>query len=105
MDKVGQEYERLQGLFENADQNKLKALDGLIMECARTKIDLDRLNEIAKNTGLVKVHPDHPELQKALPVANEITKVRASYTNIIDKLCRHLATNLDEDDEGLDDYE
>ena len=104
MDKVRQEYERLIALFAPADPGLLQALDGLILEAAKTKCDLDRLNELKEKTGLIKINPKNPDQQKALPVANEITKVRASYTHIMQCLCRLLNTEMEEDDD-LADFE
>lgn len=107
MDKVQREYERLVDLFgeQGADEKKLLTYNGLILECARAKIQLDELNEIATRTGLVKVHPDYPDLQKPLPVATELTKVRASLTNMLTKLDRILCTNTAEDFDDLEEFE
>lgn len=106
MDKVQQEHERLVNLFkeQNADENKLLTYDRLILECARATIQLDGLSEIAEKTGLVKVHPDYPDLQKPLPVATELTKVRASLTNMLTKLDRMLGTNVTEDFDDLEEF-
>ena len=100
-----QEYERIKALFVNVDENQLALVDGAIIEAARLRVELDRLNEIVKLSGLIKVDPNNLTRQKALPVSRELPKVRAGYTNIIFKLARVLGTGISEEDLGLDDYE
>lgn len=100
-----QEYERIKALFVNVDENQLALVDGAIIEAARLRVELDRLNEIVKISGLVKVDPNNPTRQKSLPVSRELPKVRAGYTNIIFKLARVLGASVTDEDLGLDDYE
>lgn len=99
------EYERIKSLFEGVDENQLKLVDGVILEAARSKVELDQLHEIIKKTGLMKVHPDHPMMQKELPVSKMIVKVRANYLSYISKLSQLLGTVIEEDDEDLAGYE
>lgn len=101
---IKQEYERIKALFANVDENQLALVDGAILEAARLRVELDRLNEIVKVSGLIKVDPNNPTRQKALPVSRELPKVRAGYTNIIFKLARVLGASINEEDLGLDDY-
>lgn len=103
--EIAVEIERLKALFPGADENKQQALDGLIVQAAHEEIYLRRLNETAVSTGLVKCHPDHPEIQKQLPVSTEIAKHTAALTNIMDKLMKHLSVEQEEEDEGLSEYE
>ncbi len=99
------EIEKLKALFPNADENKLMALEGLIEQAAYTKLYLKKLNEQAIVSGLVELHPENAKLQRALPISNEIAKHSASLTNIMDKLMKHLAVDMDDEDDGLDEYE
>ena len=96
---------RLKEQFAGADNNKINALESLIEQAAYEKLYLRRLNEQAIITGLVKIHPDNPSIQQTLPVSGEISKHSAALTNIIDKLMKHLSVDLDEEDDGLDEYE
>ena len=66
---------------------------------------MDRLHDIAKVSGLIKVDPANPERQKELPVSKQLPRVRASYANIIFKLASVLGKTIDDDDLGLDEYE
>lgn len=105
MTKTKQEYERIKALFADVDEKQLQLVDGAIIEAARLRVELDRLNAIVKVSGLVKVDPNNPTRQKALPVSKELPKVRAGYTNIIFKLARVLGASINDEDLGLDDYE
>jgi len=103
--KVQQEYERIKALFDGVDEKQIALVDGSILEVARLRVELDRLNEIVKVTGLVKTHPDNPMLQKELPVSKMITKVRANYLSYISRLSALLGKNVDEEDDELGEYE
>ena len=99
------EYKRIKALFADVDEKQLQLVDGAIIEAARIRVELDRLNEIVKQSGLIKVDPNNPSRQKALPVSRELPKVRAGYTNIIFKLARVLGASVVDEDLGLGDYE
>jgi hypothetical protein len=105
MSELSKEIDRLKGKFPAAEENKIGALTALIEQAAHETIYLKELNAKAAVSGLVKCHPDHPEIQKSLPVSGEITKHAATLTNIMDKLMKYLAVDQDEDDDGLGDYE
>lgn len=103
--ELSREIERLKALFPGADENKLKALEGLIEQAAYERLYLKRLNEQALASGLIAFHPENAKLQRTLPICNAIAKHSASLTNIMDKLMKHLAVDIDEEENGLDEYE
>ena len=105
MTDTKQEYARIKALFADVDEKQLALVDGAIIEAARLRVELDRLHEIVKVSGLIKIDPNNPTRQKSLPVSRELPKVRAGYTNIIFKLARVLGAGINEEDLGLDDYE
>lgn len=104
-DEIQTEIERLKGLFPGADENSIAILDSLIEQAAYERVFLKQLNVEATKTGLVKIHPEHADLQRKLPVSGEIAKHAATLTNIMDKLMKHLGTVAEDDDDGLGDYE
>ena len=104
MIEIRQEYERIKKLFADVDEKQLQLVDGAILEAARLRVELDRLHEIVKRSGLIKIDENNPTRQKTLPVSKELPKVRAGYTNIIFKLARVLGAGINEEDLGLDDY-
>jgi len=103
--EITAEINRLKKEFEGAPENKIRALEGLIEQAAYERVYLKKLNEQAIITGLVKVHPTNPQMQQTLPISNEIAKHSAALTNITDKLMKHLAVEIEEDDDELSDYE
>ena len=102
---ISDEIDRLKSEFPGADEHSIKALDGLIEQAAYECIYLRKLNETAVASGLVVVHPNDPCKQRQLPVSGEIAKHSAALTNIMDKLMKHLAAPVDDEDKGLDEYE
>ncbi len=102
---IQKEYERIKNLFEGVDESQLELVDGLIVEAARCKVELDDLHQVVKETGLMQVHPNNPNLQKELPVSKMIVKVRANYLSYITKLSQLLGTTVEDDDEDLAGYE
>lgn len=105
MDEIQKEYKRIKAIFKETDKKQLSLLDGLILEAARTRVDLNNLQSVAKKTGLLKINPSSPFMQKELAVSRVLPKVRASYTNMMFKLAKALSNDIDEDDLGLDEYE
>ncbi len=100
-----QEYARIKALFAGVDENQLQMVDGAIWEAARLRVELDGLHNVVKKTGLIKMHPDNPTMQKELPVSRMIVKARANYLNYIAKLSAVLGRSVDDDDDELGDYE
>lgn len=104
MTELQQEYDRIKALFTDVDEKQLQLVDGAIIEAARLRVELDRLHEIVKVSGLIKIDPNNPTRQKVLPVSKELPKIRAGYTNIIFKLAKILGAGVSDEDLGLDDY-
>ncbi len=102
---VQKEYERIKRLFDGVDEHQLNLIDGALWECARLRVELDNLHDIVKQSGLIKLHPQNPSLQKELPVSKLIVKARANYLNYISKLSSLLGKNVDEDEDDLNEYE
>lgn len=102
--KVQKEYTRIKELFIGCDENQLNLLEGAFWECARLRVELDDLHAIVKETGLVKVNPKNPGMQKELPVSKMIVKTRANYLNYIAKLSNILGKNVEDEEDDLDEF-
>lgn len=102
---VEKEYRRLKSLFDGCEEKQLELIDGMIWEAARLKVELDRMNEIVKRTGLIRINQSKPEMQQELPVSKMITRVRANYLNYIAKLSSILGKNIEDEDDELDEFE
>lgn len=103
--EVEREYSRIKALFDGVDEKQLAIIDGTIWEAARLRIELNRLHDIVAKTGLLKLHPENPAIQKELPVSKMIVKVRANYLNYIAKLAAVLGRNVDDDENDLEEFE
>ena len=99
------EIERIKAQFDGAPEKHLAALEGMIEQAARERLNLKRLNELAEQGGLIQVHPENASLQRALPVSAEIVRHAAAYTNIMDKLMKHLAVRTEDEGDGLEEFE
>lgn len=103
---INQEYERIKSLFDGIDEKQLALIDGAIWEAARLRVELNKLHDLVKQSGLIKVDPENPLRQKELTVSRMIVKVRANYLNYIAKLSQILGRNLnDEEDDDLSEFE
>lgn len=103
---INQEYERIKSLFDGIDEKQLALIDGAICEAARLRVELNKLHDLVKQSGLIKVDPENPLRQKELPVSRMKVKVRANYLNYIVKLSQILGRNLnDEEDDDLSEFE
>jgi len=99
------EYEkeraRLNAIFAGSDEKAFGVLDGLIDEAAKCRVELRHLSR-KRDDLLMQGAPFSVTVQ----IDNLIVKIRASYTNITDKLCRWLvAKDTEIIDDELDDYE
>ncbi len=104
--EIQREYERIRNLFKDCDSNMLELVDGTIWEAAKIRVQLDGLNDIAKETGLVATNPKNPMQQRELPVSKLLTKQRANYLNYISKLASILGKAAVEDSgDDLSEFE
>ena len=99
--KKRSKLEEFEKLFVNADENKTAALTGLIEEafdCKAEILELKRdIQDLKEQGAKFRVIERRERL---------LNQKRASYTNMMAKLCRELCAvqNVTLDDEGLEDY-
>lgn len=95
------ELEKFRAMFADADESKLNILSGLIEEAFDCE---DELIELKANIADLKERG-----AKFSVIAKReklLVQKRASYTNMMAKLCRELCAVTSEGfDEGLEDYE
>lgn len=105
-ERVKAEYERIKKIFEGSVPEQVELLDGIFMEAARLRAELDGNAELIRLCGgRVRYNPANPMQQKLIPAAKDYEKMRAGYSNIMFKLNRALGGADDEDeDEELDKY-
>lgn len=104
MSEISERAERLEEfkkLFSNADENKLHILSGLIEEAFDCKEELTELKEKIRELKMLDAKFSVIARREKI-----LTQKRASYTNMMSKLCKELCVNnADDFFEGLEDYE
>ena len=94
--------EEFKKLFANADEMKIRILSGLIEEAYDCKVEIGELKALIRDMKARNAKFSSVSKREKL-----LIQKRASYTNMMSKLCRELcAVDSDGlDDEGLEDYE
>jgi regulator of replication initiation timing len=101
-----QELEKLTEIFKDIEEPNRKLVEGLIEDAAFLKSENHVLKEMLKQTGMIKVHPKNPDLQKPTEAAKQYLKNINSYAVVIKALNSVLQKNVIEpDDDDLDEYE
>ncbi|NBI27484.1 hypothetical protein [Chengkuizengella marina] len=93
------ELSKLNEIFEDVEESKRKLVEGLIEDAAFLRSENHVLKQIITQTGMVKVHPEHPELQKPTESAKQYSKSVKDYCVVIKTLSGVLMRNTAEDDE------
>jgi hypothetical protein len=100
------EYDKLTSIFAAVEESKRKLVEGLINDASFLYAENWELRRLIAETGSIKIHPQHREMQKTLPAATQYLKNSNAYAVIIKSLNSILSKNvIEEDDEDLEDYE
>jgi regulator of replication initiation timing len=95
----------LSEIFKDVEESKRKLVEGLIEDAAFLKAENDILKQVIAKTGMVKVHPEFPELQKPTEAGKQYLKNINSYSVVIKTLNGVLSKNIIEDEEDMSDFE
>ena len=98
------ELEKLTEIFHDVDPPKRKLVEGLIEDAAFLKSESYALRQSIAETGMVKVHPQHPEIQKPIETAKQYLKNVNSYAVVIKTLNGVLNKNMIEDEDELEEF-
>jgi len=104
-----QEYQKelakLTEVFKDVEESRRKLVEGLIEDAAFLKAENFILKQQISETGMVKIHPQHPGIQKPIETAKQYLKNINSYAVVIKTLNGVLMKNIIEEDDGLDEFE
>jgi hypothetical protein len=101
-----QEKCRWEQLFAATTPDAREAAAGLIQKAAYLHSLCTALEDKIAVTGPIKIHPEHPEMQRQVPAVREYARLTEAYANIVNKLNQLRARNQEGDDEdGLGEYE
>jgi len=104
-DVYKRELEKLETIFADVEEPKRRLVEGLIEDAAFLKAENFILKQQITETGMVKVHPQHPDIQKPIETAKQYLKNVNSYAVVIKTLNGVLSKNVIDPDDGLDEFE
>lgn len=95
---------KLTEIFKDVEESKQKLVEGLIREAAFIYSENIALRESLEQTGMVKVHPTKPDMQKPLDTAKQYLKNVGAYAIVIKTLNGVLQKNQIEQDDEFDKF-
>jgi hypothetical protein len=98
------ELAKMRVIFAAVDPNKAALVDGLIQDAAFLKVQNDALREGLAETGMVKIHPQHKNIQKPIEAARQYRQSVNSYAVIIKTLNGILHKDALETDDPFDEF-
>lgn len=98
------ELTKLTEIFVEVEESKRKLVEGLIEDAAFIKAENYILKQAIEKTGMVKIHPDHPDLQKPIETAKQYLKNINSYAVVIKTLNGVLMKNTIEGEDEFDKF-
>jgi regulator of replication initiation timing len=99
------ELAKLQEIFKEVEPSKTKLVEGLIEDAAFLKAENYALRQFISETGMIKVHPKHPDLQKPIEAAKQYLKNVNSYAVVIKTLNGVLNKGIIENEDELSEFE
>ena len=94
-----EELSKLEELFKGVDPVKRKLTEGLRQDAAFLKAENAMLRHIMKETGMIKVHPEYPEVQKPVEAAKQYRSNVEKYSVVIKTLNSVLSKDTTDDDD------
>lgn len=100
-----QELTKLNEIFAEVEPSKAKLVEGLIQDAAFLLAENYVLKKAINNTGMVKIHPQHPDIQKPIETAKQYLKNINSYAVVIKTLNGVLSKAIIEEEDDLSEFE
>jgi regulator of replication initiation timing len=98
------EYEKLTAIFVDVEPTKRQLVEGLIQDAAFLFSENTELRKSLGETGMVKFHPQHPDIQKPVEAAKQYRQNALAYSTVI-KVLNSVLKNTIEPEDGLDEFE
>jgi hypothetical protein len=100
-----QEKSKLTDIFKDVEPSKRQLVEGLVEDAAFLYAESYFLRQSLGITGMVKVHPDYPDIQKPIETSRQYLKNVNSYAVIIKTLNGVLSRNMLEPDDDLEEFQ
>ena len=98
------ELNKLNEIFSDVEESDKKLVEGLIQDAAFLYAENFVIKQVLEDTGMIKIHPDNPNLQKPLPIAKEYRQNLNSYSVVIKSLSSVLQKKIDDEDDDMDEF-
>ena len=98
------ELDKLKEIFGKVDPDKQKLVEKLIQEAAFLADQNDSLRTLIQTTGMIKIHPTNPNLQKPTEAGKQYLKNLQAYSVVIKTLSAVLTKNTIEEDDAFDTF-
>lgn len=95
---------KLQEIFKDVEPAKQQLVEGLIKDAAFLYAENYALRQTLEQTGMVKVHPQHPDIQKSIEAARQYRQNVNSYAVIIKTLNGFLQKNIVDGGDEFDEF-
>ena len=102
--KIREERAKLAEIFKEIDPTKAKLIAGLLDEAAYLLVENEMLRGVLVETGMIKVHPQHPDIQKPVEAARQYRQNVNSYAVVIKTLNGILAKDGTEGEDEFDKF-
>lgn len=99
------ELAKLTEIFKDVEEPKRHLVEGLIQDAAFLMSENYVLKQLIEQTGMIKIHPQHPDIQKPIETAKQYLKNINSYAVVIKTLNGVLSKNIIEADDELSEFE
>jgi len=98
------ELAKLTEIFAEVEPSKARLVQGLVEDAAFLFAENFVLKQQITETGMVKIHPQHPEMQKPILTAAQYLKNINSYAVVIKTLNGVLMKNTIEGEDAFDEF-
>lgn len=99
------ELQKLEKIFETVEKEKKQLVEGLIQDAAFLLAENAVLKESISVTGMVRFHPQHPDIQKSTEAGKQYLRNINSYAVIIKTLNGVLMKAIIEDEDELAEFQ
>ena len=103
-DVYQKELIKLTEIFADVEDNKKKLVEGCIEDAAFLFAENYELKNLLSISGMVKIHPQYPDIQKPLETAKQYLKNVNAYSIVIKTLNGVLQKNTIEADDEFDEF-
>ena len=98
------ERAKLLEIFKDVDPSKAKLVEGLIEEAAFIRVENMKLRRTLVETGMVKIHPVHKDIQRPVETARQYRQNVNSYAVLIKTLNGILMKDTVDEDDPFDTW-